>query len=285
MRRVTGLGICLVAVLSVMWGCSATTSAPYRAPTATPTSPRLVVGTSMGGLDVKHLTDTLAAFPTAKVLRIYEPHAATTIAANPQFAAAVAHVKARGGEIWYSFKIDPGASWVAIVKDWAASGAKIRWTYMHEADDPAKHVNPAAFVATFTALIAKATPVSGSAVSEQSIFMAYLLQPSHPHGDPEAWYVPAARVLGFDCYNPAVLPLVIAYAKSKNKAYTIPEMGAGGPASTSPGDAGALAFAQAMVQGWKDSPPLGAVWFDNTRGGKSTFLTALPKTLAYLIDF
>ena len=236
----------------------------------------------MGGLDVKHLTDTLAVFPEAKVLRIYEPMAATTIAANPQFAAAVAYVKAHGGEVWYSFKADPGASWVSIVRDWAASGVKIRWTYNHEADDPAKHIDPASFVSIFTALIGKATPVSGSTVSEQSIFMAYLLQPSHPHGDPESWYVPAARVLGFDCYNPAALPLVIAYAKSKGKPYTIPEMGSGGPTSASPGDAGALAFAQAMVAGWKDSPPLGAAWFSNTLGGGSNRLSVLPKTIAYL---
>ena len=138
-------------------------------------------------------------------------------------------------------------------------------------------------MSTFTALITTATPVSGPRVSAQSIFTAFMLQPSDPHGDPQSWYVPAAPVLGFDCYNPAELPLVIGYAKSKGKPYTIPEMGAGGPNSTNPGDAGSLAFAQAMAAGWKDAPPLGAAWFNKTgQGGRSNALSVLPNTLAYL---
>jgi hypothetical protein len=293
MRRVATVGLCVLTAAALA-GCSATasrstaptrTAAPTQAASPTGAAPTVgpLMGASMGGLDVKHLTSTLAVFPKAEVLRIYEPKAATTIAANPQFAAAVAYAKAHDGEVWYSFKVDPGASWASIVQDWAASGAKIRWTYYHEADDPANHVNPASFVSTFTALIAKATPVSGSRVSEQSIFTAFMLQPSHPHGDPESWYVPAARVIGFDCYNPAALALVIAYAKSKGKPYTIPEMGSGGPRSSTPGDAGALVFARAMVAGWKDSPPLGAAWFSKTgQGGMSTSLSGLPETTAYL---
>jgi hypothetical protein len=88
-------------------------------------------------------------------------------------------------------------------------------------------------------------------------------------------------VLGFDCYTPAALPLVIAYAKAKGKPYTIPEMGSGGPDSNIPGDAGALAFAQAMVAGWMGSPPLGVAWFSKVgQSGKSDVLSALPRTAA-----
>ena len=128
MPRLARFGMCLGAVLAVVWGCSSSPSAPGPAPSPSPqpTATRILVGTSMGGRDVKQLIDTLAVFPTAQVLRIYEPRAATTIAANPQFAAAVGYVRAHGGEVWYSFKVDPGSSWSAIVQDWAASGAKIR---------------------------------------------------------------------------------------------------------------------------------------------------------------
>lgn len=263
--------------LGALWDADVAAAVPPPPPPPPPPA-GLLLGSSCGGYNAADVASTLAQMPKAHILRIYTGGSPTTIGGNAQFAAAVAAMKKVGGEVWYSFKGMPTDSgFIMVLADWAAAGIKVRWTYKHEADNPAKHENPAQFVKDFEHLISVANAHPHPTVEEQSIFMAYLLDPAKPHGDPEAFYVPSARTLGFDCYVLANLPRVQAYARGKGKPYSLPEWGGGGKSDTA-----ALAFAKAFVGLHSVQPSVGGCWFNADGTGASTFLHNIPKTTAFL---
>jgi hypothetical protein len=266
-----------VTVTNPVTGAAATIAVTPTTPPPTTT----LIGTSPGG-GVAQLTAQLHALPRCQVVRVYSGDAPTTVAADPVFAAAAA----AGCEVWYSFATMPasGTSFAAALKDWMGAGVHIRWTYCHEADKP--KVTPAVFQSNWATLLGWAEAVPGyvtSRVADQTILMGYVLEPSQPHGPPDAYYVPATSRLGFDCYQPQAFGNAVAYARAKGKPWVVPEFGAGGPQDPKgSGDANALAFTKNAFAAMAAYPPEGACWYASTQGGMSDTLTNLPKTAAYL---
>lgn len=235
------------------------------------------IGSSTGSAEGGSVALTLAQMPKCQALRVYA-QAPTLVAAAKDFREAVAAMKLVGGEVLYSFKSMPvDAAFITVLADWAKAGCKIRWCYNHEADNPAKNINAAQFVKDFEHLITVANAHPSPTVEEYSCFMAYVLDPKQPHGDPDSWYVPSARTMGFDDYVLVNYPRVVAYCKSKGKPFILPEWGGGGN-----DDNAALAFSKSMVAMWADNPPQVACWFNATGTGASTALKNIPKTTAFL---
>jgi len=267
----------LVAAPSKSFHNNFTTTSPVTPPPPTPSSTTLL-GSSTGAAEGGTVASTLEQMPDCQALRVYD-QAASMIAASKDFREAVAAMKlVVGGEVLYSFKQMPSdAAFIAVLADWAKAGCKIRWCYNHEADNPSKNINAAQFVKDFEHLIAVGNAHPSATVEEYSCFMAYLLDPNHPHGDPESWYVPSARVMGFDDYVLSNYARVVAYCKSKGKPFILPEWGGGGK-----DDNAALAFAKSMVALWVDNPPEVACWFNADGTGASTALKNIPKTRDFL---
>jgi hypothetical protein len=186
-------------------------------------------------------------------------------------------------EIWISWNTPPAqvasgafdATFAKILQSWNASGRIDQMELDARSGQPVgSHYNSAQIRAGWAHLLAVEKKYPSSRVKSMSIYEAYLLDPKHPHGDPNSWYVPA-DILGFDTYVTANEARAIAYAKSKGKPWSIPETG-------DKGDAASLAFMKSMVAGWAGYPPVGVAWFSSTNGGFSQPLSKLPKTLAYL---
>jgi len=248
---------------------SATTSS------ATTLRAGLLLGSSFGGGSVASIHSTCARFPNSSLGRYYFPgnpsiYSSSALTAIPahetimvSFKTAVATVKSGAYD----------ATFTSILRSWNASGRTIYWTWQHEADNPSKHIAPADYVAGWKHLLAVAAANPSPRVHSMSILMAYVLSPSHPHGDPAKWYV-NSDVLGFDSYNLGSEKQAIAYAAAKGKRVAFPEFGdgiAGAP------DAASLLFAKAFV-GAFTSNVFGAAWF-NALG---TTLSRIPHTATFL---
>jgi len=235
----------------------------------------LLLGSSFGGGSVASIHSTCARFPNANLGRYYFPgnpsvYSSSALPAIPahetimvSFKTAVATVKSGAYD----------ATFTSILRSWNASGRTIYWTWQHEADNPSKHIAPADYVAGWKHLLAVAAANPSPRVHSMSILMAYVLQPSHPHGDPAKWYV-NTDVIGFDSYNLVSEKQAISYAAAKGKRLAFPEFGdgiAGAP------DSASLAFAKAFV-GAFTSNVFGAAWF-NALG---TTLSRIPNTQTFL---
>jgi hypothetical protein len=233
------------------------------------------VGLSIVGSSQSSINSATRMFPNAQVGRYFAQNLQVFSQSSIRFFPA-------GMEIWISWNTSPAemvsgkydATFAAVLQSWNASGRTIKWSWTHEADNPRAHYNAAQIRAGWARLLAIEKKYPNARVKSMSIYEAYLLQPNHPHGDPNSWYVPA-DILGFDTYVTANESRAIAYAKSKGKPWAIPETG-------NKGDAASLTFMKGMVSGWQSYPPVGIAWFSSTNGGFSQPLSSLPKTLAYL---
>jgi hypothetical protein len=249
------------------------TPTPTPTPTATPTA-HVVYGTSFGGLAASAVAATVQLFPNAKVGRYYYPES------PPVFGGTIATIPA-GWEIWVSFKapvaeVDSGAfdaAFATVLKSWIASGRTIKWTWQHEADDPKKGITPAQYVAGWRHLLSVAAANPAPSVKSMSILTAKLLADGQPHGNPDAWYVPA-DYLGYDCYQLANEAPAITYAAAKGKPVAFPEVGASIAGSS---DAESLGFLQSFVAAFTPNV-YGMAWY-NALGNE---LASKPQTLAYL---
>lgn len=252
------------------------TPTPSPTPSPSPTAVPVLWGQSFGGSSVGAINTATAQWPTAKVGRFYFPGDPTVYASSPLTAIPA------GDVIMVSFKaavsaVSSGAydaAFTTVLRSWNASGRTIFWTWQHEADNPSKGIDPAAYRAGWAHLLSVEQANPSNAVHSMAILMAYVLAPSRPHGDPASWYVPT-DVLGFDCYDLTTEPLAESYANAKGKPLAFPEIGAGiVPGNT---DAQSLAFARAFYAGL--SPGVFAVaWFNALNNS----LSGLPQTLAYL---
>jgi len=233
------------------------------------------IGLSVKGSSQSSIAASLAMFPNAKVARLFSSDLQPFSQSNIRYFPATV-------EVWVSWNTSPAvvasgaydATFATILQSWNASGRTIKWSWTHEADNPANHYNPAQIRAGWAHLLAVEARYPSARVKSMSIYEAYLLDPKRPHGDPASWYVPA-DVLGFDTYVSVNEARAIAYAKSKGKPWSVPETGA-------KGDAASLAFIKSMISGWASYAPIGVCWFSSTSGGYSQSLSSLPKTLAYL---
>jgi hypothetical protein len=239
-------------------------------------TPAVKVGLSIVGSSQSSISQATRMFPNAKVGRYFAQSIQPFSSSSIRFFPA-------SMEIWISWNTPASqvasgaydATFAKILQSWNASGRTIKWSWTHEADSPGSHYNSAQIRAGWGHLLAVEKKYPNSRVKSMSIYEAYLLDPKHPHGDPNSWYVPA-DILGFDTYLPVNESRVLAYAKSKGKPWAIPETG------KDLGDAANVLFMKGMVAGWKAYPPTGVAWFSSTNGGFSRPLSQLPRTLAYL---
>ena len=240
------------------------------------TAPSVLIGSSFGGSSVASIQATAAQFPTATVGRYYFP-------ADPApFARSHLAAIPAGETIFVSFKssiaaVKSGAydaTFKTILASWNASGRTIYWTWQHEADNPAKGIAPADYVAGWNHLLADERALPSPRVHSMSVLMAYALSPRMPHGDPAAWYVDT-DVIGFDSYQLKTELLAEQYAMAHGKALAFPEFGDGVVAGQS--DAQALAFARQFIAQLTPNV-FGAAWFNS---GVNSF-AGRPMTLAYL---
>jgi hypothetical protein len=249
--------------------------------TAVATTPATGAGIAVGLSFDKSLTttQTVALFPTAKVARIFE-HNLVPWGSSPLRAVPATM------QIWVSFTtlpslVDSGAynaTFAAILQSWNASGRTIYWDWQHEADDPSRHFTPSEITKGWAQLLSVEHKYPSSRVKSMSIYEAFLLEPNHPHGNPDAWYVPA-DVLGFDTYLSANEARVMVYAKSKGKPWSMPETG------HDAGDIADLAWMKSMVATYQSYPPIGFAWYSTSNPAAPDFsdpLEELPRTLAYL---
>jgi hypothetical protein len=158
-------------------------------------------GDSYGGSSVANIQSATAQWNNTTVGRYYfsgDPvvYSNSNLTAIParetifvSFKTAVSTVKSGAYD----------ATFRTILQSWNNSGREIYWTWQHEADDPTKNIAPADFVQGYNHLLAVARANPSPKVHSMSIFMAIMLTSSHPHGNPESWYVDT-DVLGFDCY-------------------------------------------------------------------------------------
>jgi hypothetical protein len=225
-------------------------------------------GTSMG----KDPATTLRLYPNARVLRVFQ--------SSP---SAKLPYSSTGAQIWLSFENSPStvvsgglnAQFATALRSWIASGRTVYWSWRHEADR-GHGITAAQFRAGWAQLLKVAAKYPSTRVHSMSILTGYVLNPRHPHGNPESWYVPA-EVLGFDAYFADNLTRAMYYAKSKHKKWSVPEFGA------HLGDVKDLAFVQTYQKLWAAYPPIGACWYNNTTSSYfSQPLSQIPKTLAYL---
>ncbi len=250
-------------------GVNRSTSASVKLPSG------LLLGSSFGGGSVANIRSTVARYPNSALGRYYFPgnpsvYSASALPSIPaqeaimvSFKTAVATVKSGAYD----------ATFASILRSWNASGRTIYWTWQHEADNPSKHIAPADYVAGWKHLLAVAAANPAPRVHSMSILMAYVLSPTHPHGDPAAWYV-NTDVLGFDSYNLGSEKQAIAYAAAKGKRLAFPEFGAGIAGAS---DAASLAFAKSFVAAFTPNV-FGAAWF-NALG---TTLSRIPATQSFL---
>ncbi len=262
----TLLAVPLLLPLVVAQGNAASTGS--SASSVMPAAARGVAfGTSLGS----STTQTVHLFPNARIGRVFMSAPKANLPALPS-----------SYQIWLSFKTSPSlvasgkfnSQFAALLKAWNASGRTVYWTWQHEADRSG--MSSAQFRAGWAQLLSVAKQYPSSRVHSMSILTGILLAPNHPHGNPESWYV-NADVLGFDCYVPASVPRAMAYAKAKQKKWSIPEFGADN------GDAGNVTYVKSTIASWGSYPPIGASWYNNTAGASfSQPLRVLPRTTAYL---
>ena len=249
--------------------------------TALAASPARSTGTAVGLSFDKSLTtsQSVALFPTAKVARIFE-HDLAPWSSSPLRALPATM------QIWVSFTtlpsiVDSGAynaTFALILQSWNASGRTIYWDWQHEADDPSRGFTPAEITRGWAQLLSVEHKYPSSRVKSMSIYEGFLLEPNHPHGNPDSWYVPA-DVLGFDTYVATNEARAMAYAKSKGKPWSMPETGHDG------GDTADLAWMKSMVATYRSYPPIGFAWYSTSNPAAPDFsdpLPAVPRTLAYL---
>lgn len=237
----------------------------------------VLVGSSFGGSGLRAIRATTALFPSSRVGRYYFP-------ADPApYGTSVLTAIPAGEVIFVSFKtavatVASGAydaTFKTVLASWNASGRTIYWTWQHEADDPAKGINPADFVAGWNHLLSVAAAEPSPDVHSMTVLTAFALTAGQPHGNPESWYVPGVDVLGFDSYQLSTERLAEAYAASKGKRLAFPEFGDGTVAGRT--DAQGLAFAQAFYAAL--TPDVFAAAWYNAGVNK---LDVRPRTLAYL---
>jgi hypothetical protein len=239
-------------------------------------TPAVKIGLSIVGSSQSSINSAFRMFPNAKVGRYFAQNLQVYTSSSLRYFPA-------GAEIWISWNTPAAqvasgaydATFAKVLQSWNASGRTIKWSWTHEADNPRQHQSAAKIKAGWAHLLAVEKKYPNARVKSMSIYEAYLLDPRHPHGSPDSWYVPA-DILGFDTYVPANEARVIAYAKSKGKPWSIPETGKRGT------DAADTAFMKAMVAGWKAYPPVGVAWFSSSNGAFSKPLSTLPQTLTYL---
>jgi hypothetical protein len=248
-----------------------TTTSPSPSPTQTPSG--VLFGSSYGGSSQANIDATHALWPTSQLGRFYW-------SGDP--SPTLPNVPA-GQVLFVSFKtavatVQSGAFNAAFATDlraWNASGRVVYWTWQHEADDPAKGISPAAYVAGWDQLLSVERANPSPNVHSMTVLMAFALTAGYPHGDPASWYVPGVDVLGFDSYQLNTEKLAEQYAASKGKALAFPEWGDG--TSVAQPDSACVTFAKAFVAALTPDV-FGAAWFNS---GKNT-LGNRPQTTAYL---
>lgn len=264
-------------------GIRLTLTVPLVLNTVTPPpASHLQVGTSPGGSGAANLDAALKDFPAAEVVRVFlGAGLPVPVAGNAIFADAVR----RGLEVWVSWNTMPtDAQWIAVLKDWMASGATIWWDYRHEVDAPKEAA--AQFRSEYDHLQAVAESVPGysaSKVRDQFILMAYVLDPSQPHGVPSSWYPTRPTRGGYDVYNKAALARVVAEAKRLKMRYVFPEIGCGGANSEAKGDPAGAQWLKDAAASWASYPPEGLCFFaSNSGNGIGVPLAGMPLMVAEL---
>jgi hypothetical protein len=274
---ISGRRLALVATVSavvVVAAAIAITVRLTRESTVAAPAAKVVYGTSFGGTTSQAVATTVQLFPQAQAGRFYYP------GAPDSFGGPLAEIPA-GWEIWVSFKtpvaeVDSGAfdaTFATVLQSWNNSGRTIKWTWQHEADDPKKGIDPAAYVAGWTHLLGVEAANPSARVKSMAILTANVLSDGQPHGNPNSWYVPA-DYLGFDCYQLANEQPAITYAAGKGKPVVFPEVGASVAGSSDPDS---VAFLHSFVAAFTPNV-YGMAWY-NALGNQ---LASRPETLAYL---